>query len=140
MMPKNTLRPHRLRRLRIFADEEGVERYSSQLVGSARLAEDFVEATAPHGMAPKSKPETGDLARDFIPESVADLIGEEEFARVKTWRELESKYGIMAKDFELEDDAEYQAEMEELFSRLLAEEQAGSGSSGAGEDGESAPR
>uniref|UniRef100_A0A7S1CFC1 50S ribosomal protein L13 n=1 Tax=Bicosoecida sp. CB-2014 TaxID=1486930 RepID=A0A7S1CFC1_9STRA len=130
MLPKNTLRPHRLRRLRIYGGEEGLERYHSQLVGSARGAEEFVDAVAPHGMAPKPKPITGDLARDWIPESVAERIGEEAYAGVRSYRALEDKFGITADDVEFEHDSEYEEEMRALYEAILAEEAAAAADGG----------
>lgn len=135
MLPKNRLRKHRLRRLRVFTDDSGIERYRSNLVGSARMASEFMDKVAPESWELPPAEETGDLVRDYIPEAVADIIGRDAYERVTTYDQLRDEFGISIDDIEIEQDKEYEAEMRDLFEQLLAEEAAGAEAEGDSDSG-----
>lgn len=133
MLPKNRMRDHRLRRLRVYGDASGAEEHHANIVGSARMAPEFMAMTAPDAWAMPPGKEGGDLVRDYFPESLVERLGAEAVASAKSYDDLMAMgYDASPDDVEVVQDEAYLAEMRALFERLSAEAEA----EAAGADGE----
>ncbi len=65
MMPGNLLRHNRMRRLRVFADEEHVHDQQARM--SQKYAPDYMVASQPRQATPRLQAATGALVKDVFP-------------------------------------------------------------------------
>lgn len=99
MMPPNRLRPDRLRRLRIFAEE--THEHESQTAASSAYAAEHLALTSPRKFEPKPKKATGNLVSDYFAGRKGD----------------DAKVTELSKELTVEDPAEALAKLEVELAR-----------------------